>query len=182
MLYFAIELRHEPAFWGVFQWVSGGSWHFFADLSSPDRLIVFFDQPKVINLFIIIFDYSSFNIMPILMGVMFIINQKLTAPPAISETARQQQKMMMWITVLFPFMLYSAPSGLTLYIFASTAAGIVDSLIVKRHIAREEAAGTLFKTDPNKKPGFLEMVQKMVEAQQQKLEAQEKQRKNGKDK
>jgi YidC/Oxa1 family membrane protein insertase len=176
-LYFAIELRHVPAFWGVFQAINP-NWHFFADLSSPDRLLVFLPEPKFFNIFILHFDYSALNIMPLLMGVMFIINQKLTAPPATTDTAKQQQKIMLFVTVLFPFMLYSAPSGLTLYIFASTAAGIVDSLIVKQHIAREEAAGTLFKVDPNKKPGFMSKLSQMVQDQQNKL--QEKQQNNKK--
>jgi YidC/Oxa1 family membrane protein insertase len=182
MLYFAIELRHAPAFWGLFQAINP-NWHFFADLSSPDRLLVFWPESHFINLLFIKLDYSSFNIMPILMGVVFIVNQKLTAPPATTDTAKQQQNIMLFVTILFPFMLYSAPSGLTLYIFASTAAGIVDSLIVKRHIAREEAAGTLFKVDPNKKPGFMSVLAKLVEAQQAKLEnaqSEQEKKKNNK--
>ncbi|MEX0741329.1 MAG: YidC/Oxa1 family insertase periplasmic-domain containing protein, partial [Phycisphaeraceae bacterium] len=39
MLYFAIELRHSPAFWGVFQWISNDAWPFLADLSDQDRFI-----------------------------------------------------------------------------------------------------------------------------------------------
>ena len=35
---------------------------------------------------------------------------------------------------MFPIFLYSAPSGLTLYICASTLAGIVDSYIVRKHV------------------------------------------------
>lgn len=179
MLYFAIELRHAPAFWGLFQAISP-NWTFFADLSSPDRLMVFLPESRFLNLLFIKLDYSSLNIMPILMGIVFVVNQKLTAPPATTDTAKQQQKIMLFVTILFPFMLYSAPSGLTLYIFASTAAGIVDSLIVKRHIAREEAAGTLFKVDPNKKPGFMTVLSKIVESQQAKLEAaQSEQQKKG---
>ncbi|MBX2851355.1 MAG: membrane protein insertase YidC, partial [Phycisphaeraceae bacterium] len=37
MLYYAIELRHEPAFYGVFQMIA--EWPFLADLSSADRFI-----------------------------------------------------------------------------------------------------------------------------------------------
>ena len=56
-------------------------------------------------------------------------------------------------TVLFPLMMYATPSGLTLYIMASTAAGIVDSTIVKRHIKRQEEDGTLFPPpNPNSEP------------------------------
>ena len=46
----------------------------------------------------------------------------------------QQQKIMKFMVLLFPIFLYSAPSGLTLYILASTFAGIIDGYVVSRHI------------------------------------------------
>jgi YidC/Oxa1 family membrane protein insertase len=174
MLYYAIELRHQPAFYGVFQAISGGRWHFLGDLSSPDRFIRVFNEPHLINLFIIQFDYSSINIVPILMGLVFFLQQKFATPPAANPEAAKQQKMMsVMTTVLFPLMMYATPSGLTLYIMASTAAGIVDSTIVKRHIKQQEAAGTLFPPpNPNKpkKPGgFWARMQKVAEERQRKL-------------
>ena len=78
---------------------------------------------------------------------------------------------------------FFAPSGLNLYILASTAAGIVDSTIVRRHINQQEESGELFKPKPVKpvKPGgFRDRIAKAVEAKQQQLTKQQKQHKGGK--
>ena len=38
------------------------------------------------------------------------------------------------MVVLFPLMLYSAPSGLTLYILTSSSVGILESRRIRKHI------------------------------------------------
>ncbi len=172
MLAFAIELRHQPAFYGIFQTISGGSWGFLSDLSSPDRFIRFFEEER--KFFMI--DYSSLNLLPLLMGVVFYFNMKLTTPPPANEQAAQQQKIMKWMTLLFPLILYSAPSGLTLYILASTGAGMVDSYFVRRHIKREEEAGTLFAKKEPKPGGFMDRMRKAVEERQRQLQQLQEQR------
>ena len=63
-----------------------------------------------------------------------------------------------------------APSGLTLYILASTGAGVLDSYLVRRHIQREEEAGTLFKPKSNKRSGFMDWISKAAEARKQQME------------
>ncbi len=159
MLYYAFPLRHEAAFWGVFQNFEFGGhvWQFLGDLSSSDRFIVLFSEGQhVIDLKIIQFDYSAINILPLLMAVVMYFNMKYTQTPATTDDQRMQQNMMKVMTlVMFPLMLYSAPCGLTLYITASTLAGIVDSMIVRRHINEMKANGTLLtktaKAEP--KPG-----------------------------
>ena len=70
MLYYAIELRHESAFYGIFQAVSGGNWAFLADLSAPDNFIKFSGTGFSIPLFVINFHMTGINVLPILMGVM----------------------------------------------------------------------------------------------------------------
>lgn len=159
MLYYAFPLRHESAFWGLFQHVQTGghAWQFLSDLSSSDRFIVLFPEGQhVFNLKIIQFDYSAINILPLMMAVVMFINMRYTQTPATTDDQRMQQNMMKVMTlVMFPLMLYSAPCGLTLYITASTLAGIVDSIIVRRHINAMKADGTLLtKTaKPEPKPG-----------------------------
>jgi membrane protein insertase Oxa1/YidC/SpoIIIJ len=46
--------------------------------------------------------------------------------------------MMIMMPLLFPLMLYTAPSGLNLYIMASTFAGVIEQDIIRRHIAEQE--------------------------------------------
>ena len=169
MLYYAIELRHEPAFYGLFQTVN---WPFLADLSSADRFISLGPNngTMVLDLWMLSFDYSSINILPILMGITFFINMKFTTPPPMNEQQATQQKVMRIMPLLFPFFLYSAPAGLTLYICASTMAGIVDSYIVRKHIKQLEESGDLFKPKQHKPGGFMDKLQKIAEAKQQQIE------------
>jgi membrane protein insertase Oxa1/YidC/SpoIIIJ len=48
---------------------------------------------------------------------------------------------MMWMMpVLFPIMLYSGPSGLNLYILASTFTGIIESKVIRDHIKQRDEA------------------------------------------
>ena len=105
------ELRLAPFLWG-FTWID--------DLAKPDRLIAF----PPINLWF--FSIDGINLLPILMGVFFYLQQRYTPKPASTTPEQaQQQKMMQWMMVLmFPLMLYNGPSGLNLYIFTSTAIGM----------------------------------------------------------
>lgn len=173
MLYFAVELRHQPAFYGVFQLLGGQNWTwtFLADLSSADNFIRFPGEGYTLNLLFIHPHFAGVNVIPILMGVLFFFQQRYMSTPPADEKAAQQQRMMTWMTLLFPVFLYSAPSGLTLYILASTAAGMLDSYMVKRHIEREEAAGTLFAKKPPRPGGLMDRLHKAVEARQAQISA-----------
>ncbi len=182
MLYYAIELRHESAFYGVFQWLSNGNWAFLADLSQPDNFIRFAGEGYTLTwLPFVNPHFAGINVIPILMAVVFFIQQKLMTPPAQNEQQAQQQKMMRFMTLLFPVFLYSAPSGLTLYMVASTAAGIIDSTIVRRHIKREEEAGTLLTPKEKKAPGrFGQWAARMQAEMQSRQEEAMKQKNQGK--
>ena len=131
VLYFAFELRQQPAFFGVFQKMGG--WQFLGDLSAQDRFITL---PFEIDLWIV--HLTSINLIPMLMGVVFFIQQKYQAPPPTANMTpeqEQQQKMMKWMmVVLFPIMLYGAPSGLTLYIATSTLVGIYESKRIRAQV------------------------------------------------
>ena len=87
------------------------------------------------------------------MGLVFWVQQKYMAPPPspnMTPEQEQQQKMMKWMMVLlFPLMLYTAPSGLTLYIATSTLVGIYESKRVKREIEKMDL------TKPAK-PGWMQ--------------------------
>ena len=180
MLYFAVELRHEHAFYGFFQLISGGAWSFLKDLSAPDRFILFFDEPRLFKLFLFYFDYSSINVLPLLMAVVFYIQQKMTMTPAATEEQRRQQKMMSYMVFLFPFFMYSMPSGLTLYIMASTGIGILESYLVRKHIREQEESGELFKKEGPKPGSFRDRLHKVLESKQQDLLAMRKGGRGGK--
>ncbi|MDA1007679.1 MAG: membrane protein insertase YidC [Planctomycetota bacterium] len=128
VLYLAFELRQQPAFFGIFQQLNG--WSFLGDLSAPDS---FFAFGRSYNFWA--FTLEGINVIPLVMGLVFFIQQKYMQPPMaanMSPEQIQQQKMMKWMMViLFPVMLYKAPSGLTLYIMTSTIIGIFESKRVR---------------------------------------------------
>src|SRR5204863_5124158 len=83
---------------------------------------------------------SGFNLLPILLAVVFFLQQKYTPkPPATTPEQETQQKMMLWMSVLlFPIIVYSGPAGLNLYILTSTTIGIIESKRIRDHIKQKE--------------------------------------------
>ncbi len=147
MLYAAIELRHEPAFFGIFQQIGG--WPFLADLSSADHCLGEFSQPFRF----LFWNITGINILPILMGAIFFVQQKYMSPPnptATPEQLQQQRIMKIMMVVLFPIMLYSAPSGLTLYILTSSTVGIIESKYVRAHVNQLDLEAPPKKKNPRK--------------------------------
>jgi YidC/Oxa1 family membrane protein insertase len=67
---------------------------------------------------------DPFYVLPVLMGIVMFIQQKIT--PSTMDPA--QQKVFMIMPVVFAGMMISLPSGLTLYIFVSTLFGIVQQI------------------------------------------------------
>ena len=125
-IYASIDLR-GAAFLPV--WIT--------DLSVPDALFRF--TAVSLPLF---GKLDSFNLLPILMGVAFYLQQKLmpSQPTASSnpQVAQQQKMMMIMMPILFPLMLYKAPSGLNLYIMSSVFAGVIEQHIIRKHIREKE--------------------------------------------
>jgi YidC/Oxa1 family membrane protein insertase len=164
-LYFAIELRHEPAFFGVFQMIGG--WPFLADLSQPDAAItlpasVQFNLPLMGLV-------TSINLLPLLLGIVFFIQQKyMMPPPSATMTPEQQsqQKMMkVMMVVMFPIFMYNAPSGLALYFIANSTLGIVEMRYIRAHINKNDLL-TAKQRDPSTKT----FMQRLIERAQQRQE------------
>jgi len=104
------------------------------DLSVPDCLFKF---PGNIDLPIL---GTCFNLLPILMGVAFYLQQQMTPqqPSATAEQAQQQKMMKLMMLVMFPVMLYKAPSGVSLYIMSSSFAGAIEQYVIRKHIREKE--------------------------------------------
>ncbi|MFN7021575.1 MAG: membrane protein insertase YidC [Phycisphaerales bacterium] len=190
-LYFAFELRHQPAFFGVFQTLSGGRWSFLADLAEPDRFIPLGTSFNIPLLSSFMGPIDGLNIMPLLLGVVFYIQQKYLTPPsatALTPEQEQQQKIMKVMTVvLFPVMMYNAPSGLALYFAVNSTLAIFESRYIRRHaepkIEAEMAAkavrlaggGTARNGKrADRKAGFFERLQKLAEERQKMMDEAKK--------
>ncbi len=126
-IYASIELRGAP-FLPV--WIT--------DLSVPDALVTFssFNLPLIGKL-------ESFNLLPILLAVAMFAQQKLNPSTKSAATSNsqmaQQQKMMMWMMpIMMLFIFYKMPSGLNLYFMSSTAAGVFEQYVIRKHIKEKD--------------------------------------------
>ncbi len=138
----AIQLRHSamlPASW-IPEWSV-----FLQDLAAPDALIAWETPWYIPGQDIPLLGWvigsiqgmlggglTSFNILPLLMGVVMFLQQKLTVTTAAGPQAEQQKKMMMFMMLFFAVILYSAPSGLCLYIATSMGLGLVENKFFRR--------------------------------------------------
>ena len=108
------------------------------DLSAQDALVRF----STVIIPLLGWKVDSFNLLPILMGVAFYLQQKLTPQQAAAnpQVAQQQKMMMIMFPLILPLTLYTAPSGVNLYIMASTFAGVIEQYVIKKHIREREEA------------------------------------------
>jgi YidC/Oxa1 family membrane protein insertase len=113
MLRTSFDLRHQP-FYG---WID--------DLSRPDRLL----EIDLALPFIGTIEY--FNLLPILMVIMWILQQRGMPQPT-DEQAARMQKMMMFMPVVFGFMLYNYAAGLSLYMMTTSTLGIIEQKVIKK--------------------------------------------------
>jgi len=108
------------------------------DLSVPDALI----RWPAITLPLLGWQIESLNLLPILMGVAFYLQQKLMPTQQSAATnpqmAQQQKMMQIMLPLMFPLMLYKAPSGVNLYIMSSTFAGVIEQHVIRKHIREKE--------------------------------------------
>ena len=154
----AFDLRHQP-FMG---WIK--------DLSQPDRLaeINFNTHLPFIG------EIKYFNLLPILMVVLWIAQQKvMPKPPAMNDQARQMQKIMMWMPVMFGFFLYRYAAGLSLYMITTSIFGILESTVIRKVWPIDETE------QPKKKSKFMARMQEMQKQALAMQEAQARQRAAG---
>lgn len=101
---------------------------FFAFYSVLGQSIELYKQP----FFFWINDLSlkdPFYVLPVLVGATFFVQQKLTPTTSLDPA---QQKVMMFMPLLFVALMFSTPSGLTLYMFFSGVFGIVQQIIFNK--------------------------------------------------
>ena len=110
------------------------------DLSVPDALVRF----STLTMPLLGWKIESLNLLPLLMGFAFYLQQQLMPSQANASTnpqmAQQQKMMKIMMPLLFPLMFYTAPSGVNLYIMASTFAGVIEQYVIRKHIREKEQA------------------------------------------
>lgn len=123
-----IELRQQPLIPGI-DWAS--------NLAGPDMFAYWGDWMP---------DYFGgrgtgwlgpyFNLLPILVVVLFLTQQKLFMPPATDEQTRLTQKMMNFMTLLMGLFFFRVPAGLCVYFITSSLWGIGERIFVKKTLPK----------------------------------------------
>ncbi len=119
-----IEMRQQPAF-SFSNWAS--------NLAGPDKLAYWGDW---------LWDYLSgrgtgwlgpyFNLLPVIVVVLYLVQQKMFMPPATDEQTAMTQKMMNIMTLMMGLFFFRVPAGLCIYFITSSCWGICERIIVKR--------------------------------------------------
>jgi YidC/Oxa1 family membrane protein insertase len=175
-LYFAVELRHQGAFYGIMQLQPANSpfWNFLGDLAEPDRFYYF---GKTIANVPLLGPIESVNVLPLVLGVVFYLQQKYLKPPQTTEMTPEQefqQKMMQWMMVImFPLMMYNAPSGLSLYFLANSVLGIFEARYIRAHMEKYDLLNV--KKPVGKSGGFMQRLQELAEQKRKEAEAKARQ-------
>ena len=139
------------------------------DLSMPDRLLRL-DLDTHLPL---IGTIEYLNVLPPLMVVLWILQQRLMPKPT-DEQAARMQRMMMWMPVLFGVFLYNYAAGLSLYMITSSLFGIAEYTIIRRIWPIDDSE------KPRKPSKFLQRLQELQEQQAQLQRQQQSRSKNRK--
>ncbi|HEY2882006.1 MAG TPA: membrane protein insertase YidC, partial [Pirellulales bacterium] len=131
-----VELRQAPLLGKAIGWCS--------NLAAPDMLARWADWPWMPTM---LTNYKGFmslgpylNILPIFTVALFIIQQQMFMPPATDEQTQMQQKMMKYMMIFIGYMYYTVPSGLCLYIIASSIWGITEKKLLPKAKPRDAVA------------------------------------------
>jgi YidC/Oxa1 family membrane protein insertase len=162
-------LRHQP----FVLWIK--------DLAGPDALVYFSHAINIPILSSMMGPIGELNILPLLLMVAMILQQKLApqtppSPDADPAQIKQQKFIFYFMSLFMGLIFYNAPSGLTLYILTSTLLGVVESKRIRKHLEEEEK-----KPKTPKKPGtgnsWWSNIQKKMESYASEYEKVKKQTK-----
>jgi len=160
----SFELRHQP----FFLWIK--------DLAAPDALVHFAHAYTIPIISAMIGPVHSLNILPLIMVLSMILQQKFSPQSAPADAdpaqAKQQKFMFYFMGIFFGLLFYNAPSGLSLYILTSNFIGIFETRRIRRHL-EEEAKNPpkAKKATPNwlaKMRDRMEKIAKEYEAEKEK--------------
>jgi len=168
-----IELR-QKTFSSLTNWAS--------NLAGPDMLAYWGDW---------LWEYLSgrgtgwlgpyFNILPVIVVGLFLLQQKLFMPPATDEQTALTQKMMNIMTLMMGLFFFRVPAGLCLYFITSSLWGICERVLVKKtlpdkkHFDLDVVDGTAKPTE-KKKMSFADRIREQVNKPEPKVERPNKRR------
>lgn len=174
-----IELRQQPLIPGM-DWAS--------NLAGPDMFRYWGDW---------MIDYLAgrgtgwlgpyFNILPVIVVGLFLLQQKLFMPPATDEQTAMTQKMMSIMTLMMGLFFFRVPAGLCLYFITSSLWGICERVLVKKtvpnktHFDLATPAGGVIegtaKPTPKEKGSLAQRIKEQVNGPEPKFERPNKRKK-----
>jgi YidC/Oxa1 family membrane protein insertase len=94
-----------------------------------------------------------FNLLPVVAIALMFVQQKLMTPPAMDDQAKMQQTMMKYMMILFCFMFYKVPTGLSLYFICSTLWGVAERKLLPKKKPASGPVGSDGNGKSGEKPG-----------------------------
>ena len=86
---------------------------------------------------------DKYWVLPILMGLAMVIQQKMT--PTAGDP--MQAKIMMFMPIMFTFIMITLPSGLTLYFFVNTLFAIFQQLYIQKTVGGDDVNTNIKKQE-----------------------------------
>ena len=124
-----------------------------------------------------------FNILPVFVVGLFLLQQKLFMPPATDEQTAMTQKMMNIMTLMMGLFFFRVPAGLCIYFITSSLWGICERILVKKtlpakkHFDLSVVDGTASPTEKKDKPLTLaDRIRNQVNKPQEPIERPNKRR------
>lgn len=111
------------------------------DLSVPDALV---DFGGPVADFFLLRSVTSLNLLPLLMVTLWILHQR-SMPKPTDPQQLQMYKIMAFMPVMFGLLLYNYAAGLSLYMITSSAIGIFEQKVIRKHwpVPTPAAAGSV---------------------------------------
>lgn len=109
-----------------------------------------------------------FNILPMLVVVLFLAQQKMFMPPPTDEQQAMTQKVMSYMTLLMGLFFFRVPAGLCIYFITSSIWGICERIIVKKtvpekqHFDRAVLEGTATKANARSSSSLAERLRQQL--------------------
>jgi YidC/Oxa1 family membrane protein insertase len=146
----SFDLRQAP----FFGWIT--------DLSRPDQLLhLGIELPFLPSL-------EYLNVLPLLMVVLWVLQQMGMPKPA-DEQAARMQKMMMFMPVVFGLMLYNYAAGLSIYMITTSSCSILEQKVIKKLWPIDESEPEPSPKDRKGCGPFSGMMQHLAERQREQM-------------
>ena len=114
---------------------------YFDNLAAPDELAQLpFKVPFV--------GWTTFNLLPVIVYALFMVQQKLFTPPPANEEQEIQQKTMNFMMIFMLVMFYRVPAGLCVYFIVSSVWGITEKLLLPKKLPPVAAGSSNVAVEP----------------------------------